>query len=52
MLSVLFTSKQLKVMVGGADMAGRDLNVGWEASKIDAQHPFEFVGNTKDYFGG
>ena len=32
-------------------MAGRDLNVGWEASKIDAQHPFEFVGNTKDYFG-
>lgn len=32
-------------------MAGRDLNVGWAASSADATHPFEFVGNAKDYFG-
>ena len=32
-------------------MAGRDLNVGWDASSMDAEHPFEFVGNAKDYFG-
>ena len=32
-------------------MAGRDLNVGWGASSVHAEHPFEFVGNAKDYFG-
>jgi len=32
-------------------MAGRDLNVGWDASSIEAEHPFQFVGNAKDYFG-
>ncbi len=32
-------------------MTGRDLNVGWDASSMDAEHPFEFVGNAKDYFG-
>lgn len=32
-------------------MAGRNLNVGWENSTAEAEHPFEFAGNTKDYFG-
>lgn len=35
----------------GETMAGRNLSEGWEAPDSQNLHPFEFHGNTKDYFG-